>query len=380
MTSNSTASRPPSVARMPSLDGLRAWSIFLVMGLHTSQHIALNHHVPLVWYAFFNGGVDIFFVISGYLITKLLLIEHQKRGSISLSGFYLRRATRILPPLYAYIVVIVILGWAGRLILDKTSIITALFFFHNYVPGAGWHLEHFWSLSLEEQFYFIWPFILILCLRRPGVAGRILAARVAIGVILASPFVRVASFLVHNPYIHNGYAFHIHADTLMFGCALALLEGTPRFENIYRSATRIWWIPPAVAFVSECLGARFQHYWTYPVGFTIWSAAIAFFLLWCVRNPMSPVGRFLNARFIAHIGVLSYSMYLWQTLFLHDGNAQIFGQRLKFIGTFPVNWIVIVVVAELSRRFVELPSLRLRERLMSVFHVYAGKRNSKQLT
>lgn len=266
------------------------------------------------------------------------------------------------------------------MILDKTSIITALFFFHNYVPGAGWHLEHFWSLSLEEQFYFIWPFILILCLRRPGVAGRILAARVAIGVILASPFVRVASFLVHNPYIHNGYAFHIHADTLMFGCALALLEGTPRFENIYRSATRIWWIPPAVAFVSECLGARFQHYWTYPVGFTIWSAAIAFFLLWCVRNPMSPVGRFLNARFIAHIGVLSYSMYLWQTLFLHDGNAQIFGQRLKFIGTFPVNWIVIVVVAELSRRFVELPSLRLRERLMSVFHVYAGKRNSKQLT
>lgn len=382
MAPNSPPARPASMARIPSLDGLRAVSIFLVMALHTLQRIALDHHVSRVWYAIFDGdtGVYIFFVISGYLITRLLLTEHRKRGSISLSGFYLRRAMRILPPLYAYVAVLVILGLAGRLVLEKVDIVSALFFFHNYTLGAMWQLEHFWSLSTEEQFYFIWPFVLILCLRRPGLAGRLLAARIAMIVILVSPIVRVVSFLLHNPYIHNGYAFHMRADALMFGCVFALLEETPRFERLYQLATKIWWVPPAVILFSDCLGARFQHYWTYPIGFTVCGAAIAFFLLWCIRNPASAVGHLLNHRAIAYIGVLSYSMYLWQTLFLHEGNAQIFGPYLKFIGIFPFNWFAILIAAELSRCFVELPSLRLRDRLIGRFHLYTSRRRSRQPT
>ena len=90
----------PELTRIPSLDGLRALSIFLVVSLHTLQRYSINHHVGLGWYALFNGsdGVSIFFVISGFLITSLLLQEQRKRGSISLRGFYLRRAFRILPP------------------------------------------------------------------------------------------------------------------------------------------------------------------------------------------------------------------------------------------------------------------------------------------
>lgn len=383
MTPQPSPDRALSTARIPSLDGLRTLSIFLVMALHTFQRFSINHHVSGIWYGIFDGdtGVFIFFVISGYLITKLLLNEHQKRGSISLRGFYLRRAMRILPPLYAYVAVLVILGWAGRVVLDKFDIVSALFFFHNYIHGSMWQLEHFWTLSTEEQFYLIWPFILFYCLRRPGLAGRFLAGRIAIAVIIVSPIIRVVSYqLFHNSYIHNGYGFHMHADSLMFGCVLALLEGTPSFERIYEFATKIWWIPPTIILLSDCLAARFQHYWRYPFGYTLCGAAIAFFLLWCVRNPTSVVGRLLNARLIAHIGVLSYSMYLWQTLFLHEGNEVIFGPSLKFITIFPFNWLAILVVAELSHYLVELPSLHLRNRLISNFRLYVGKRHSRQTT
>ena len=360
--------RAASMSRIPSLDGLRALSIFLVMALHTIQRLNMTHHVPLIWYAIFDGdtGVFIFFVISGYLITSLLLHEQQKRGSISMSSFYFRRAMRILPPIYFYVAVLVLLGWAGRLAITRIDIVSALFFFRNYATHLSmWSLEHFWTLSVEEQFYFLWPWVLYYCLRRrPGLAGRITAAKVALVVIAVSPIIRVVSYRLPIPYLHQNGMFHMRADSLMFGCVAALLQGTPLFERIYAFATRIWWIPPAVIFLSDCLQARFGNYWQLPIGITVCGIAIAFFLLWCVRNPSSVVGRVLNARFVVHIGVLSYSIYVWQTLFLHHNNASLFGSPLKVVSTFPGNWIAVLLVAEFSYHLVEQPALRLRNRLM----------------
>ncbi len=171
--------------RIPSLDGLRALSIFLVLALHSLQRLDLTHHVPWFWLGIFNGatGVFIFFVISGYLITSLLLREHEKTGSISLRGFYFRRAMRILPPLYLYVGFLLLLGWAGRLAIYKLDIISSLFFFHDYALSRMWTLEHFWTLSIEEQFYLIWPLLLLLCLRIPGPAGRSKACKIAIAII-----------------------------------------------------------------------------------------------------------------------------------------------------------------------------------------------------
>jgi peptidoglycan/LPS O-acetylase OafA/YrhL len=232
-----------STPRIPSLDGLRAVSIGLVLALHTLQRYNVKHPMSRIWYGIFDGGtgVLIFFVISGFLITTLLLQEQQKRGSISLRGFYFRRALRILPPLYLYVVVLLLLGLAGRLVVTKIDIYSALFFFHNYAAGAMFSLEHFWSLSIEEQFYLIWPFVLIWCLRRPGEEGKRKAARVALAVVVLSPILRVVSF-AHSPhiwgYLHNPYSFHVHADSLMFGCLIALCQGTRRFERLYRIATK----------------------------------------------------------------------------------------------------------------------------------------------
>ena len=368
-----------STPRIPSLDGLRALSIFLVLALHTLQSYSANHYVPLFLFGIFDGatGVLIFFVISGYLITTLLLQEHNRRSCVSLRGFYFRRAMRILPPIYLYVGVLLLLGLAGRLAIVKLDILSSLFFFHDYTPGAMWSLGHFWSLSIEEQFYLIWPFILIYCLRRPGEAGKRSAARVALIVICLSPFVRVVSFM-HSPHIprflHNNYGLHIHADSLMFGCLIALCQGTPGFERLYKAATKFWWLPPMLILISDLINARLSNYWEQPFGYSICGACAAIFLLWAVRNPASAVGRLLNARLVMHIGVLSYSIYLWQTLFLHEANASLFGTAHRYIGTFPGNWLAILAVASLSFYLVEKPSLHLRNRLIKTHRLYAERR------
>src|SRR3979411_1628811 len=174
MAVETTRADEASVHRIPSLDGLRALSIFLVLALHSLQRLEVNGPISYLWVGIFNGatGVFIFFVISGYLITSLLLREQEKRGSISLRGFYFRRAMRILPPLYVYVGVLLLLGLAGKLPIFKLDIISALFCSHRSATSFRGPLQPCWPLSIEEQFYFIWPPPLLSCLRPPGPEGR----------------------------------------------------------------------------------------------------------------------------------------------------------------------------------------------------------------
>jgi len=159
----------------------------------------------------------------------------------------------------------------------------------------------------------------------------------------------------------------------MFGCLIALLQHTPRFEAIYRSITRTWWIPLAVIVGCNFLGARYQNYFNLTVGFTIEGAAIAIFLLWTTRNPSSAVGRALNWKPIVWLGVLSYSIYIWQTLFLHHSNGSVFG-RMTWISSFPGNLICILGVAAGSYYLVEQPSLRVRDVVIERLQVYRRNR------
>jgi peptidoglycan/LPS O-acetylase OafA/YrhL len=369
----------PELARIPSLDGLRALSIFLVVSLHTLQRYSINHHVGIGWYALFNGalGVSIFFVISGFLITSLLMKEQHKLGSISLRGFYLRRAFRILPPLYFYIGVVVLLGIFGRVVLNTRDIVSSAFFFHNFGEHSTmWSVEHLWSISVEEQFYLVWPLILFACMRRRGFAGRFAAAVFPAVVLLVSPLARVFFGHQKNPLMHSIGVRYLNYDFLMFGCLVAILQHTPWFESVYRKATRQWWIPPALIAICSVAWARYENYFTLPIGYTITGASVAIFLLWCTRNPSSAIGRALNWTPVVKIGVLSYSIYIWQTLFLHVQNSSVFGPH-ALIGRFPGNWAGFLLLASFSYYVIEKPSLRLRSRLIRSFHVYVAGRQAE---
>jgi len=351
--------------QIPSLDGLRALSVVMVMVLHTLQRYSVTHNVPMVYLILGNGsmGVFIFFVISGYLITTLLLRERDKTSKISLKSFYIRRAFRILPPLYFYILFLTVLWLTGHLPgMNRRELITALTFTRNYVSGVGlWAMEHFWSLCIEEQFYLVWPALLVLCIVHRKVGdGRRLATRIALGVIVAEPLIRVFSFRF-LPTFHNPGAFHMQADGLMFGALGALQQGHVRFERIYARATRLpWLVPVLLFFVSGALGMKFQNYWNMPLGMTIDGFLILMWLLWLVRNPVSISGRIFNQPAVAWVGRLSYSLYIWQTFFLHYRNIDVF-KRDGWWNTFPGSWMCILAAAIFSYYCVELPALRIRD-------------------
>jgi peptidoglycan/LPS O-acetylase OafA/YrhL len=161
-----------SPSKIPYLDGLRGYSILTVVIAHCLQSVHLPQWLMPAKLLFGNGvlGVDIFFAISGFLITTLLLREWQQSGSISLRAFYERRVARIFPAAYTYIAIIAVLAMIGVVQIRWDAFFAASFFTWNY--GTLLNLfagskdiqlfNHFWSLSLEEQFYLLWPGCLLL--------------------------------------------------------------------------------------------------------------------------------------------------------------------------------------------------------------------------
>ena len=354
-----------------SLDGLRALSVGMVVGLHTLQRLSLTHHVPWGLYVFANGdmGVQIFFVISGFLITTLLLRERERTGRIRLGAFYIRRAFRILPPLYAYILVVAVLAHLRRMPgVNGRNLLLAFTLTQNYIHWPSvWAFEHFWSLCIEEQFYLLWPGLLALCImRRPSgwraTHGRGIAAGIALAAAFAEPLLRIA-YSRYFPAPHYYRVFHLASDGIMFGAAGALLQGSRRFETAYRSLTRWPWALPILLVILSALDIRFENYFNLTLGATLQSIVILVWLLWLTRNPGTPQGRILNQPALAWVGRLSYSIYLWQTLFLHHSNVTVFGPHTLF-STFPGSWAAILAVAVFSYYAIEQPSLRLRDLVM----------------
>jgi len=199
-----------SSSHLPSLDGLRAISIALVLVGHlsgTQGFITLDLGVG----DYAHLGVLVFFVISGFLITNLLLSDYARNGSISIKLFYARRSLRILPASYCYLACIFLLWLAGIVHLGRSDLWHAITYTVNYMPNPSWQIGHLWSLSVEEQFYLLWPFAIV-------TLGPRRAVSVAVVVVLLGPMARSAAwlFLRGTPYL-NVPMFPAVADSLAMG-------------------------------------------------------------------------------------------------------------------------------------------------------------------
>ena len=177
-------------SRIPSLDGLRAISIRMVLAAHVAGSIPALENRPLLIYTIFNGnrGVSVFFVISGFLITSLLLKEEPLTGKISIRDFYIRRVFRILPPFWAFLVVVGVLWKSGTIETSWANLGIAFTFLRDYISGDWW-TGHSWSLSVEEQFYLLWPAVLVFIGRRRSLS-------IASGLIVVAPAIRVLSHVL----------------------------------------------------------------------------------------------------------------------------------------------------------------------------------------
>jgi len=334
--------------RIPSLDGLRAISIgFVLIG-----HLAGTRGFPLstaTGNALNLGelGVHVFFVISGYLITQLLLEELALKRRIDLRRFYLRRTLRIFPPYYALIALLAAAQVAGWIALARHDVLRTLTYTSNYYEGRSWWLGHTWSLSVEEQFYLMWPALLLLVRTRR-------ALLIACGVLLAAPLVRLGLWEVWR--IEGGTRFETVADAIAAGCVLAGVRDRLHQSGIYMrtlSSTAFIVVPIAVAAANLTHDHPLVYY---AVGFSIVNIGVMLCIDWCVTFPGGVLGRMLNAAPMIFVGVMSYSLYLWQQPFLNRSS-------LAAADAFPVNIALAFACALGSYYVIERPSLALRRRL-----------------
>jgi peptidoglycan/LPS O-acetylase OafA/YrhL len=321
--------------RIPTLDGWRALSIALVIFGHF-----LDPSARAIFGVFKDGigalGVSIFFAISGYLITTLLLNEFALEGKISLRGFYIRRAFRILPPAMVY------LAFAS-FFAPWSDIAKCFFFLANYAPLASPYVGHFWSLSMEEHFYLIWPFMLsFLAPRRAMVAGVISFFLVTAWRVAIHPYVVPPWTLLHRT---DG-----RLDCFFAPCVLAII--------LHRKPFRFpAWVPPvAMAVTVASFAVTRNNMVLSDLQKSLQALLLGLMVAATASNPESLLSRFLDIAPMRFFGRISYSLYLWQTAFV-----------LSNLGPW-ISLPLLTLTAWCSYRFIEQPTLLLGRRLASRIH------------
>ena len=337
---------------LPSLDGLRAISIVLVLVGHLNGTRNFGVFPIKEWLGnIAHLGVVVFFVISGFLITSLLTKEHSRRGSVSLKLFYARRALRIFPASFALIGVVAALSAAGVIVLHRYDLIHALTYTINFSPERSWWLGHLWSLSVEEQFYMLWPFAF-------AALGPRKALWVAVLAIALGPVARASSwyFLRGSPW-RDTPLFPVVMDSIAVGCLLALLRDWLEQQAWYKRVFEPRW--SLLLLVALFLVNRLMDYTVVSVvGSCFTNIALAILIHRSVYLSGDAMGRILNWKPLVFLGTLSYSLYLWQQLFLNRTST-------AWVNAFPQNLILAILVALASYVLLERPLMRFRERLRS---------------
>ena len=342
-----------SSARLPSLDGLRALSIGLVLFAHSHPTEELQK------LAFYSGnlGVRVFFVISGFIITWLLLQEEKSSGGVSLKNFYIRRIARIFPAYYTYLAVVFLLDYAG--LINSGSTIQKLLnilFLANYGPCEG-PTGVLWSLGVEEQFYLLWPgaFIIFRLFTNKGIGLIIL-----LGVILCSPTFRGIDILCWKNqetyfWLHR-FSFLFQMDIVAWGCLGAIVAFHWAQAVQYLTKYGVLVLLFALSIITLPYTAqKIDGYGIETVfGPTLEAIGTLLIIIVGVAKSNYFVFRILNLRPVIWLGTISYSLYLWHSIFT--------GNLLPQCGISQNLWLPASFgAAMISYYFIELPFVRYRK-------------------
>jgi peptidoglycan/LPS O-acetylase OafA/YrhL len=326
--------------RIPSLDGLRAVSIILVMASHAIQ----GTHSLLFHFFFLHSdlGVRVFFIISGFLITSLLLRERAESGRISLRLFYIRRTLRILPAFCLFVGAVACLNALGIIHVPPGNWVYALTYTMNFDTHPPWVLGHLWSLSVEEQFYLLWP--LVMRFARPSAWT---------GVATVSVFAGIASAHLIDPALH--YAFPFVCGPLAMGCILAIqAPAIRRFITASRFLSGDWFFLFAVPVIALLDTLDFGSAGRYIALVT--NSLVTLCVARLVFMPRGVVAQVLNWSPLVRLGKLSYSLYLFQQLFLDSMSAA------PILIPFPFNLMAAIAAGIGCYALVEVPFQSLRSR------------------
>ncbi|HEX8753901.1 MAG TPA: acyltransferase family protein [Solirubrobacterales bacterium] len=351
---------------MPGLDGLRAIAVLSVIAFH----------LGFGWAPGGLLGVAIFFTLSGYLITDILLSQLSARGRIKLGAFWLGRARRLLPALFVMLAIVI--AWVtvfGPAQPDqfRKAVLSAVFYVNNweqifanvsyfarFAPEGP--LNHLWSLSVEEQFYILWPFLLLLGVKlvheRPLPSG--LRPRLALAAIVLAVVSSIEMAVLYHPTLDPSriyYGTDTRAGGLLFGAALAMVWPSRRLSHRISAEARnvldgLGLLGLLIIAIMIWQVGEFDSF-LYQGGFIVLSLATVMVLM-PLAHPACRLGRWLGVRPLRWVGVRSYAIYLWQTpiivLTLSAKSAQ--GESLA---TKVVQVAAILAIAALSWKFIEEP-------------------------
>jgi peptidoglycan/LPS O-acetylase OafA/YrhL len=347
--------------RMAGLDALRAIAVLLVIVNHLGQ----DRIGPVM---LFDGsvGVELFFVISGFLITWLLLAEHARHGHIALGAFYQRRVARLLPASLAYVLVgMALLALRGQEIPWGAVVSTLLYgtnYYQAFTGAAAHYLSHCWSLAVEEQFYLVWPFLLVALLRRGQSPRQALA--VSIPLVWLYKAVLIFGFGVGEVYLYR--ALETRMDQLCAGCLLAVLLTTPRWRRRFEQMARWRWPLPALvagvllstSLLRDTGTVADQQLYGFALETVLLCALLPLVLI--RASGRGTTAALLNAPVLVLIGQISYGMYLYHPFIVHPVHNAIVRQGGPPVLGILAAIAVLVGVAWASFQWFEQP---LRERL-----------------
>ncbi|TDY42591.1 peptidoglycan-N-acetylmuramate O-acetyltransferase [Alicyclobacillus sacchari] len=351
---------------MPGLDGLRALAVLAVIA----------YHLNLSWAPGGLLGVQVFFVLSGYLITDLLIAQWKRNGRILLGDFWLRRARRLLPAMFSMLVAVMAWVWfedRTQFTQFRQDAIASIcyvsnwwFIFHkvSYFASFGRQtpLGHLWSLAVEEQFYLIWPLVLILGLRFLRRRGSMLIATLALALVSA-----LWMGILYQPGLDPSrvyYGTDTRAFGLLIGASVAFVWPSSQFSRGLTVSVRRWL--DVVGFLALlCIlwmiwqTNEYENF-LYRGGLFLLSIATAV-LVACLAHPDTRLGRLFGMQPLRWLGVRSYGIYLWHfpiivlTTPLMDANQFNGGRAAAQV-------LASIVIAALSWRLLEEPIRRLGRR------------------
>jgi peptidoglycan/LPS O-acetylase OafA/YrhL len=367
-------SGPPRLRHITALDGLRGFAVVLVV---------LSHFAPGVAPGGFLG-VDLFFVLSGFLITSLLVAEREATNRVSLRNFWIRRARRLFPALLVMVGVVLVVSWLteARHVVHQVGAdgLSALLYVANwrfilsgesyirqFVEGAPSPLRHTWSLAIEEQFYIIWPlaFVALAALaRRVGWASRKAFRRLLGGMCTVFAALSFARLVIGY---HQGmgldrlyYGTDSRIFLILLGAALgAVAAGTPALPERLRR-----WRPALIALgATATIGllaatavVTTEQSWLYAGGMGLIALALLVVLVAAAQPSPNPLARFFELKPLVGLGLISYGVYLWHwpvAIWVRSDNLHLDGPAL-----FVLRCLLTLGVALLSYRFVEQPVRR----------------------
>ena len=350
-----TLSRPRladvlSHSRLPGLDGLRAIGVLAVIVAHAT----ITRGLPG------DFGPTAFFVLSGFLITRLLERERKRTGTVSIRRFYLGRTLRIFPAYYVFLLLSYVLDaragqrWSNAFLTDAVTYTLNYFNAVNQHPTTS--IAHAWSLAVEEQFYILWPLVFVILAargRRTLIVGVSFAALA--GIAWRSWLILVAQ--VDVSYVYN--AFETRFDNLAVGCLLALVIDYRRVLAAAECCGRRSWyslVTLVLLLTSRTLLPGAYH-WT--IGFTIDALLVAVLIVQVLQLYQTRLWRWLEWPAVRYLGAISYPMYLYHAWGASVGR-RVPGEVLPL--EFVAGVLATIVLAAGSYHFIELPILKLKPR------------------